>query len=124
MADVWDSSIVVNALYCKPRPGVFENEIAILKGSNSEFLKESREMSTYLEVESLYILNMESGGALKLLPLIRVDASPGTSKNACYFFNRTGRDGVRFVSYHFADQPELSGNYQDATEAIARLTKD
>ena len=124
MSDVWDASLVVNALHCKPRGGVFENEIAMLKGSNSEFLKESRAMSTWLDVDSLYIINGDQKGALKLLPLVQVSASPGTSKNACYFFNRTERDGARFVSYHFAGQPELSGQFQEATDAIRFLSED
>lgn len=124
MSDVWDRSAVVNALHCKPRNGVFENEIALLKGSNSEFLKESRAMSTWLDVDSLYIINGDQSGALKLLPLVQVSASPGTAKNACYFFNRTEREGARFVSYHFAGQPELSGLFEEATNAIKFLTED
>lgn len=123
MSGVWDTAIVVNALHCKPRRGVFENEIAILKGSNSEFLKESRAMSTWLDVDSLYIISGQQGGALKLLPLIQVSASPGTAKNACYFFNRTEGEGARFVSYHFAGQPELSGQFQEATDAIRLLSE-
>jgi hypothetical protein len=123
MADMWDAAVVVNALHCRPRKGVFENEIAILRGSNSEFLKESRAMSSWLDVDSLYIVNSQQGGALKLLPLIQVSASPGTAKNACYFFNRTEREGARFVSYHFAGQPELSGQFQEATDAIRFLSE-
>jgi len=123
MADVWDKSLIVNALHCRPRKGVFENEIAILKGSNSEFLKESRAMSTWLDVDSLYIINGDQGNALKLLPLVQVSASPGTAKNACYFFNRTERDGARFVSYHFAGQPELSGLFEEATDAIKFISQ-
>lgn len=124
MADVWDSSLIVNALHCRPRKGMFENEIAILKGSNSEFLKESRAMSTWLDVDSLYIINGDQGNALKLLPLVQISASPGTAKNACYFFNRTEREGARFVSYHFAGQPELSGLFEEATDAIKFLSQD
>lgn len=124
MSDLWDSSVVVSPLHCRPRRGIFENEIAILKGSNSEFLKEPREMSTWLDVESLYIINGDQKSALKLLPLIRLNASPGTAKNACYFFNRTEPKGARFVSYHFKDQPELSDQFQETTEAIKRLTED
>jgi len=123
MSDVWDRSVVVNALHCIPRKGVFENEIAMLKGSNSEFLKESRAMSTWLDVDSLYIINGDQSGALKLLPLVQVSASPETAKNACYFFNRTEREGARFISYHFAGQPELSGDFQEATDAIKLLTE-
>lgn len=80
-------------------------------------------MSTWLDVDSLYIINGQQSGALKLLPLIQVSASPGTAKNACYFFNRTEREGARFVSYHFAGQPELSGQFQDATDAIRFLSE-
>lgn len=123
MSDVWDAALVVNALHCRPRRGVFENEIAILKGSNSEFLKESRAMSTWLDVDSLYIINGDQSNALKLLPLIQVSASPKTAKNACYFFNRTEREGARFVSYHFTGQPELSGQFQEAIDAIRFLSE-
>lgn len=123
MSDIWDAAVVVNALHCRPRRGVFENEIAILKGSNSEFLKESREMSTFLYVDSLYIINGQQSGALKLLPLIQVSASPGTAKNACYFFNRTEKEGARFVSYHFSGKPELSDQFQEATDAIRFLSE-
>jgi Restriction endonuclease S subunits len=124
MSDMWDDSVVVNALHCRPRNGVFENEIAILRGSNSEFLKESRAMSTWLDVDSLYIINGKQTGALKLLPLIQVGASPETAKNACYFFNRTERDSARFVSYHFSGHPEISGRFQEVTEAIRSLSED
>jgi len=124
MSDVWDSSVIVNALHCRPRNGVFENEIAIMKGSNSEFLKESRPMSTWLDVDSLYIISENQSSALKLLPLVQVGASPETTKNACYFFSRTEQDGARFVSYHYADQPELTGKFQDAIQAINFLTED
>jgi hypothetical protein len=32
------------------------------------------------------------------------------------------RDGARFVSYHYADRPELNGRFDDATEVIKSLT--
>ena len=124
MSDLWDSSVVVNALGCKRRKDVYENEIAILRGSNSEFLKEPREMLTCLDGTSLYIINGDQKRALKLLPLVRMDASPETAKNACYFFNGIDKNGARFVSYHFKDQPKLSDRFRDATEAIKFLTED
>ena len=124
MSDLWDSSVMVNALHCRPSKGIFENEIGILTGSNSEFLKESRELSTWLDIDRLYIINGKQRNGLGLLPLIRLNASPGTAKNACYFFNRTEQNGARFVSYHFIDQPELSERFREATEAIKLLTED
>lgn len=123
IADTWGGTQMIRALHCRPRRGVFENEVAVLMGSNSEFLKETRAMTTWLDVECLYLSKNDSGKALKLLPLIQVGTSPQSAKNACYFFSRLERDGARFISYHFADKPELTGQFADATEAIKLLTK-
>ena len=115
---------MIHALHCRPRRGVFENEVAILMGSNNEFLKETRAMATWLDVESLYLFRKDSGRALKLLPLVQVGPSPQSAKNACYFFSRLERDGARFVSYHFLDKPELTERFEGATDAIMQLSMD
>ena len=123
MVDVWVDSLLVQVLHCRPRRGIFENELAVLTGSNNEFLKESRPMPTWLDVESLYIIRRDGGNALKLIPLVQVGPSPQSAKNACYFFNRIEHRGARFISYHFLDNPELTGDFKDAAEAIEALTK-
>ncbi len=123
IADTWAETQMIHALHCRPRRGVFENEVAVLMGSNNEFLKETRAMATWLDVERLYLSKKHSGKALKLLPLIQVGASPQSAKNACYFFSGLERDGARFISYHFTDKPELTGQFADATEAIKLLTE-
>ncbi len=122
IADTWAETQMIHALHCRPRRGVFENEVAVLMGSNNEFLKETRAMATWLDVERLYLAKKDSGKALKLLPLIQVGPSPQSAKNACYFFSRMERDGARFISYHHTDRPELTGQFADATEAINLLT--
>ncbi len=123
MAGTWSEVQLIHAMHCRPRRGVFDNEVAILMGSNSEFLKETRPMSTWLDVERLYLSKKDSGRALKLLPLVQVGPSPQSAKNACYFFSRLEREGARFVSYHFTDQPELKGEFHEATETINFLTQ-
>jgi hypothetical protein len=123
MSDVWSHVHLIRGLGSQPRRGVFENEIAVMMGSNSEFLKESRTMTIYLDVERLYLMPTDSGRALELLPLVQVGPSPASAKNACYFFNRVETDGVRFVSYHFVDQPERKEQSAEATEVIRLLTE-
>ena len=78
-------------------------------------------MATWLDVEHLYLSNKTSGRALKLLPLVQFGPSPQSTKNACYFFNRLERDGAHFISYHFTDKPELTGQFDEATQAIKSL---
>jgi hypothetical protein len=122
MEDTWTEMQLIRCLGCQPRKGIFENEVSVLMGSNNEFLKETRSLATWLDVESLYLLSKNgSNKALKLLPLIQVGPSPQSAKNACYFFNRLEKNGVRFVSYHFIDKPELTDTFADATEAIKLL---
>jgi hypothetical protein len=123
-ADVWGSTQLIHAEHTRPRRGVFENEVALLMGSNNEFLKETREMGTWLDIESLYLCSKASSHALKLLPLVQVGPSPQSAKNACYFFNRLESDGrPRFISYHFIDQPEVTNDFEEAKEAIKLLTE-
>ena len=122
IADTWAEAQLIHALHCRPRRGDFENEVAVLMGSNNEFLKETRPMATWLDVERLYVSKRDSRRALKLIPLIQVGPSPQSAKNACYFFSRLEREGARFVSYHFTDKPELSGQFTDATDTIKFLT--
>jgi hypothetical protein len=123
MGEGWERVQLVCGIHSQPRKGVFENEIAVLAGSNNEFLKESRTMSTWLDVERLYLIARGSSRALALLPLVHVGSSPASAKNACYFFNRIEKDEVRFVSYHFVDQPELKGRFEDTTAAIRFLSE-
>ena len=80
-------------------------------------------MSMCLDVERLYLSKKDSQRALQLLPLIQVGASPKSAKNACYFFSRLERDGARFISYHFTDRPELTGQFPDTAETIKLLTE-
>lgn len=123
MADTWVETQMIYALHCRPRRGQFENEVAILSGSNSEFLKETCPMATWLDVERLYLSKKDTGRALKLLPLVQVGPSPQSAKNACYFFSRLEREGARFVSYHFTEKPELTGNFTDVTDTINLLSE-
>ena len=122
-SDTWAETQLIHAEHCYPRGGVFENEVAILMGSNPSFTQEPRRLATWLDVELLYLSKKNSERALKLLPLVRLGSSPQSAKNACYFFSRLERDGARFVSYHFTDMPELTGDFCDATAAIKFLTQ-
>lgn len=123
LADIWEGTHLVRALHCVPRRGVFENEVAILMGSNSEFLKETRSMATWLDVEQIYLTSKDAASVLKLLPLVQIGPSPQSAKNACYFFSRLEHGGARFVSYHYADTPELTGQFEDAAETIKFLAE-
>lgn len=106
MADIWLETQLIQSDHCVMRNGVYDNEVALLMGSNSAFLKESRAMSTCLDAELLYLSKKDSPRPLQLLPLVQIGPSPQSANNACYFYSRVDKEGFRFVSYHFIDQPE------------------
>jgi len=54
---------------------------------------------------------------------VQVGSSPVSAKNACYFFNRLEKNGARFISYHFADQPEMVDPPYDTAATIRMLTE-
>lgn len=123
IADTWVETQLVHGLHCRLRRDLYENEVGILMGSNTPFITSQRTTVTALDVEHLYLLKEDSTRALKLIPLIQIGPSPQSAKNACYFFNRLDRDGARFVSYHFTDQPEWKERSGEAIEAINFLTQ-
>jgi len=119
--DLWSTVQLVHCMHCLPRRGSFENEVAVLMGSNSEFLKETRAMPAWLDVERLYLVRKDGGQALQLLTFVQVGPSPPSAKNACYFFSRIEKDELRYLSYHFIDQPVRKYPIEDAREAISLL---
>jgi hypothetical protein len=122
-SDTWAGTQLIRALHTVHRRGMFENEVAVLMGSNSEFLKETRSMAISMDVERLYLSSKGTTQALKLLPLVEIGPSPQSVKNTCYFFSRLEPDGARFVSYHGSEKSELKGQFDAATEAIRFLTE-
>lgn len=123
MADAWSDTQLIHALNVRPRREGVENEVAILMGSNSEFLKETREMSMWLYVDSLYLARKESPRALQLVPLVQMGPSPDSAKNACYFYSRVETNGYRMISYHFVDQPETMANSEHES-AVMRFLEE
>jgi len=124
IADTWAETQLIHLVRGDLHRGLWANEVALLMGSNSPFLTETRSMSMPLEKDDLYLAPREGvGQALRLLPLVQVGPSPQSAKNACYFFSRLERDGAKFVSYHFTDKPELTGQFDEATAAIKFLTE-
>jgi len=122
--DLWLEVELIQASNCKPRSdGVFENEISILMGSNSKFLKENRSMSNYLNVDDLYLAPKYKGRALKLIPLIKIGSSPDSEKNACYFYNRIEKNEIRYISYHFSDSPERLEKYINTDEVVKFISE-
>ena len=83
-------------------------------------------MSTWLRRWRTATFSLKSPNeqrTLKLLPLVKVMPSPKTEENACYFYNRQQKDGIRFLSYHFESDSDVVQEFADAAEALRKLTQ-
>jgi len=84
-------------------------EADVLRGPDVQFDPGSFTSILDLDEDRLYLLPADgpSDSALEIPPLIRLGPPPKGAANACYFYNRIeGTGKVRFVSYHFEDEPE------------------
>ena len=72
VADTWAETQLIHAVHSRLCGGVYDNEISILMGSNSEFLKEARAMSMCLDVERLYLAKKDSKRCLSFFLLSKL----------------------------------------------------
>jgi len=96
----------------QPGQGHFSEELFhcncnILQGSRNTFIEKEYQFINGLDVKYLYLYEEGSYEALKLLPFIKMMPSPNTQVNACYFYNRIDKDGVRMVSYYFDQDADV-----------------
>jgi len=125
LTNVWDKVSLVKGYKNHLSGGVYTNHFSLLKGSNSEFLKESREMTMALDEQYLYLAFLDQTKALKLEPLLQISASPRSSKNACYFYSSLKKNTAKFVSYHHSEENYIEGNqYKETISTINSLNGD
>jgi hypothetical protein len=76
-------------------------------GTRTTFKKESVKTLTPMDKQELYLIHDNQLKPIELLPFIRLMEGPKTEQNACYFYNRLNKEGVRWVSYHFESEAEI-----------------
>ena len=102
--------------------GQFTVECPRIMGANNQFERVSRMVTEPMNSGHLYLLSDGASKGLKLLPLVRVMASPNKVANACYFYNRSDGNGQRFVSYHFEQESEVNEHFEDTATTLQQLT--
>jgi hypothetical protein len=101
--------------------GIHRYSVQKVRGRCAPFEKADVELTHPMEHGVLYLKAQDERNALPLLPLIKVMPSPRSAENACYFYNRQERDGIRFVSYHFDKEADVTDVFADTLQAITKL---
>ena len=121
---VWEGYELLLPGVCKMKAGVFDYTVRKIMGSRTPFPSANLEMTEAMEDGHLHLWSPNESWALKLLPLVKVMPSPRTEENACYFYNRQQKDGIRFLSYYFDSDSEVVQEFSDAAEVLRTLTAE
>lgn len=119
----WCNYELIQPLACDVLEGAYKYEALRLMGSRAPFEKVKRHTADRLVTNELYVLSKDMGRALRLIPLIKVGPSPIEESNSCFFFNRRENGQLKFISYHFVQQPELTQDFPDARHVLDMLTE-
>src|SRR5699024_12835609 len=87
---------------------LFHKNCPSSKGSRSTFVEEQLEFIKPIDIKNLYLYENANVEALKLLPFIKMRAGPETQMDACYFYNKIDKNGVKMVSYYFDQESEVT----------------
>jgi hypothetical protein len=121
-ANAWASYVLIRPGTCSMTNGVFHYDGHKLTGTRTPFAKIEFRLGGPLEHGQLHLIEPGEARALCLLGLVKILESPAGEENACYFYNRTDRNGVRFVSYHFASNAELTRPAEEV-DAVLQLLR-
>jgi hypothetical protein len=118
----WTSYVLYRAGSFEFRGGIYTTLAERVVGTRAPFATETLELTAPAETGRLHLAGPGCRDAMPLLPLVKVMASPRTAMNACYFYNRRTKDGVRFVSYHFAEDSDVTDRFADTASAVDSLS--
>jgi RNA-directed DNA polymerase len=104
----WSNYRLISPLEGYYESGYHDFRIQRVIGSRTPFKKARQTLEYALDKNKLFMADPNGQKALELWPLVCLGPSPETVRNAFYFYNRWEQDNkVRWVSYHFDDQPEV-----------------
>lgn len=118
---VWDRYQLIYPIDMKLSGVKYHLNVQKISGTSTPFEQTIIELEMPLEDGYLYLTGIGERGALRLIPFVRLHSSPESALNACYFFNRKGPKGFRYISYHFDVNSEIEGPFTDIATALNGL---
>ncbi|MGG3480021.1 N-6 DNA methylase [Peribacillus frigoritolerans] len=85
---------------------IFKQNVELLIGSRSPFIKFEIAIKKPLKKDKLYLYNQGYTEALQLIPLVKFMSAPDYEENACYFYNKIEKNRIHWKSYHFDKEAE------------------
>lgn len=125
VSDHWNTALLLRPGQSRLSEGVHRYTVEALVGTRTPFRQLQRITLEPMDDQKLYLLHEGQFKPMELLPLIGLKRAPKTQRTACYFYNRLDDEddpeGVRWVSYHFAEEAVLRGPYSEVERALSAL---
>lgn len=121
LGNCWENYELLLPGDCNVRSGLYRYKVRKVTGTRTPFPQGQVELVESMEDGQLHLKSPNEERTLKLLPLVKVIPSPKTADNACYFYDRLEKDGIRFLSYHFVSDPEIIDNFADVEQVLREL---
>jgi hypothetical protein len=123
LGERWNGYLLYRTGAFEFRDGIYVAQAERVMGTRAPFTVDTVELTGPAETGRLHLVGADSRDAMPLLPFIKVMPSPRTAMNACYFYNRKTKDGVRFVSYHFAEDSDVTDRFDDTAREVESMTR-
>ncbi len=121
VANAWEEIPLMKAGLNRFSAGVYYYEAELVMGRSTPFERKNVEITSPIDDARLFLLASDSREPLILEPLLIVAPSPRSAENACYFYNSTRGNELRFISYHFRGEPEIMRDDEAAMNAVKSL---
>jgi hypothetical protein len=117
----FEDSLLVTPRQSEYDGRVYDYEVDLLQGSRMIFRQIHVHSLDPMEKGKIYLLEPDVRRPLEIIPFFRIKPSPRMDEKACYFYNRVEKDGVRWISYHFADVVEKVERDEEVMQILAEL---
>lgn len=118
----WDRYQLVYPMEIRYINKTFRQNVQRVTGTTSTpFEQVNLDLEVPLEEGYLYLSGLGEREALQVLPLVRMQPSPRSAMNACYFFSKKTSGKLKFVSYHFDTEAEIEDAFPDVEAALNGL---
>ena len=123
MNNAWGNSQLVQPITSKYNNGSHLYQAFKIMGTRTPFENITLDVKEPMQDGDLYFNTFGETRSLKILPFIKIMAAPTTAKHACYFYDRLSSSGdeLRFLSYHYEEDSDVTKAFPDTMEIIGDL---
>jgi len=117
ISDGFSRNKLISAITGPISEGIHNCNSAELTGTRTPFNEINVRSIIPLETKMLYFLHEGSDTPIKLIPFLKYDQQT----KACYFYSSIEGSGVRYVSFHFEKNSEITEEINDKFKEVLKI---